>query len=241
MGQFRSDIMSIISTRIRRTIGLIISFASPAPTIFRFTWSGERTLPGQSWKNSVRRLPRGIPVQQGANGTPNIIRRSVISFMRRLILFVENVGLALCETSGLSFAQMHVSRAFDVDQERITRQGIVWCAAIHSRSTDIPKQKAALASVGRWRVREPGLACLSVEPIGREDVYCLTVPDTGNFMLANGVIVANCADESRYAAMSRPWTRMPEVPKPIRGADKMTLGEAWRLARPRSQSMGRIE
>jgi hypothetical protein len=49
------------------------------------------------------------------------------------------------------------------------------------------------------------------------------------------------ADESRYAAMSRPWTRMPEVPKPIRGADKMTLGEAWRLARPRSQSMGRIE
>jgi hypothetical protein len=49
------------------------------------------------------------------------------------------------------------------------------------------------------------------------------------------------ADESRYAAMSRPWTRMPEVPKPIRGADKMTLGEVWRLARPRSQSMGRIE
>jgi hypothetical protein len=51
----------------------------------------------------------------------------------------------------------------------------------------------------------------------------------------------HCGDAGRYAMMSRPWTRMPELPKPIRGADKMTLGEAWRLARPRSQSMGRIE
>jgi predicted phage terminase large subunit-like protein len=33
----------------------------------------------------------------------------------------------------------------------------------------------------------------------------------------------------------------PEEPAKLRGSKDMTLGEAWRLARPRSQSMGRIE
>jgi hypothetical protein len=39
-------------------------------------------------------------------------------------------------------------------------------------------------------------------------------------------------DETRYACMSRPWTRKPEVRMPIRGANEMTIAEAFRLANP---------
>ena len=43
-------------------------------------------------------------------------------------------------------------------------------------------------------------------------------------------------DELRYACMSRPWTRALDIPKPIRGADKMTMAEAWKLANPRERA-----
>ena len=40
----------------------------------------------------------------------------------------------------------------------------------------------------------------SVEEDGFEDVYCISVPSTGNF-LANGIVVKNC-DALRYAVCS---------------------------------------
>lgn len=50
----------------------------------------------------------------------------------------------------------------------------------------------------------------------------------------------HAGDDARYACMSRPWTRVADVVTPIRGADKMTLGEAWKLASPRPANVGRI-
>lgn len=40
----------------------------------------------------------------------------------------------------------------------------------------------------------------SVEEDGIEDVYCISVPKTGNFV-ANGIVIANC-DALRYAVCS---------------------------------------
>lgn len=40
----------------------------------------------------------------------------------------------------------------------------------------------------------------SIEEDGYEDVYCLSVPETGNFV-ANGMVIANC-DALRYAVCS---------------------------------------
>ncbi len=40
----------------------------------------------------------------------------------------------------------------------------------------------------------------SIEEDGFEDVYCLNVPETGNFV-ANGIVIANC-DALRYAVCS---------------------------------------
>ena len=48
--------------------------------------------------------------------------------------------------------------------------------------------------------------CVSVEDCPNEDVYCLTVPTTEMFCIEGGLLVHNCADETRYACMSRPIT-----------------------------------
>ena len=52
--------------------------------------------------------------------------------------------------------------------------------------------------------------CVSVENWGKADVYCLTVAKPHRFTVEGGLTVHNCADEIRYACMSRPWIR----PKP---------------------------
>jgi hypothetical protein len=52
-----------------------------------------------------------------------------------------------------------------------------------------------------------GPECITVSDAGHDDVYCLTVPETGSFELANGMIVANCADSVRYGCTSRPYSR----------------------------------
>jgi hypothetical protein len=42
------------------------------------------------------------------------------------------------------------------------------------------------------------LRVVSVEPAGKADVYCLTVPTTEAFCIEGGIVVHNCADEVRY-------------------------------------------
>lgn len=49
--------------------------------------------------------------------------------------------------------------------------------------------------------------CVSVENAGTADVYCIDEPETRAFTIEGGLIVHNCADEWRYAAMARPYTR----------------------------------
>lgn len=53
------------------------------------------------------------------------------------------------------------------------------------------------------RENAPGLYVVGVEPAGRADVYCLTVPTAGSFTLANGAVVHNCGDMVRYRVMAK--------------------------------------
>lgn len=102
---------------------------------------------------------------------------------------------------------------------------------------------AAIWSAQRaWRrggfAGEPArpVRCVSVERLTeRADVYCLTVPSLGRFAIEGGLIVANCADEWRYACMSRPWTPPARELKPKRRdmwADSEDEGsaDAWKVA-----------
>jgi hypothetical protein len=46
--------------------------------------------------------------------------------------------------------------------------------------------------------------CVRVEPAGKADVFCLVADGTHCFAVDGGLIVHNCYDEVRYAAMLRP-------------------------------------
>lgn len=65
--------------------------------------------------------------------------------------------------------------------------------------------------------------CVSVESAGRADVYCIDEPETRAFTISGGLIVHNCADEWRYACMSRPWTR-EAPPPPVADRSEEPLG-----------------
>ena len=58
----------------------------------------------------------------------------------------------------------------------------------------MPKQDAVAENAGVYS----GIA--SIEECESEDVYCISVPSTGNFV-ANGIVVRNC-DALRYAVCS---------------------------------------
>lgn len=80
---------------------------------------------------------------------------------------------------------------------------------IRSTSTWLKAVFIATPTVGKRR-------CVSVAPSASADVYCLTVPDTGDFCIEGGLIVSNCGDEWRYACMSRPYVKTKtEAPKPM--------------------------
>lgn len=52
----------------------------------------------------------------------------------------------------------------------------------------------------------------SIKYAGKADVYNLEVEETHDFAVENGVIVHNCADETRYFCMARPVPARLYVP-----------------------------
>lgn len=56
---------------------------------------------------------------------------------------------------------------------------------------------------------------------GKADVYNMEVEDTHDFIVQGGVVSHNCADEWRYACMSRPIKPVPREEPEIVGADPL--------------------
>ena len=73
------------------------------------------------------------------------------------------------------------------------------CVSVRVNSTDViatPDHKAHVA--GQWYEISEIPHAEEVTVAGKHDVYCLRVPSVGAFVLANGLVVANCGDETRY-------------------------------------------
>lgn len=117
--------------------------------------------------------------------------------------------------------------------DAITRLGNVWYAVMGFLPISTPRSKPVREFAGLRPAPSQGPVCLNVSEAGCEDVYCLTVPDTGNFELANGMIVSNCADSIRYGIMSRPWASATIIKlKPKRRGqwDDEEARESWKTA-----------
>jgi hypothetical protein len=120
-----------------------------------------------------------------------------------------------------------------VSRGLMTKREIAMSAGTISARIDTVGRKPALQTADL----KP-LVCLAVEFLKPQDVYCLTVPDVGCFLLGNGLIVSNCADTLRYGCMSRPWKAPPPRLAPatdsydraFRRSMRDDDGDSWRVA-----------
>lgn len=127
-------------------------------------------------------------------------------------------------TSGRSSAPTLASQPAGEQAKQTTCSGFVQSANAPSASGSTPLPRHAASNAGlSWQA----LRVLSVEPAGKADVYCLTVPSGQAFTIEGGISVHNCGDETRYACMARPVSRVPK-PRQLSGPKPFTLD--WVMA-----------
>jgi len=90
-----------------------------------------------------------------------------------------------------------------------------------------PSLNESRANIAATRARP--VLCVAVEEAGSEAVYCLTEPETNAFTIHGGIVVHNCADDWRYACMSRPWVRKKPDDKKADPFRPPTLGELTQM------------
>ncbi|MFP3859244.1 MAG: hypothetical protein ACLFUW_00330 [Bacteroidales bacterium] len=73
----------------------------------------------------------------------------------------------------------------------------------------------------------------SIKAEGHEDVFCITVPETGNFLVNEGIVVKNCLDAIRYALFTHLFGTDHQrlTPQDIEQMHKDALGGEWKLPR----------
>ena len=175
--------------------------------------------------------PHGTSQPQAGSGIRNTSKTSGSLFSGESTKPASIAERHSAPTTVAGSARMPASLPFAALQGWMTKGGSAPNAALDSVQTGIPGHSPALPDVQALPRRERGPVCLSLKDAGRADVYCLTVPATGSFLLANGSVVANCADSWRYACMSRPWlnSRKP-ILTPLDGykaANEDALRDRW--------------
>jgi len=203
-GNFTTDLSrkgatSIISTETEPTTTFSISnFSRVAGTFQNITLRETATRMFQRLRSL---LHNGIRAQKVLNGIGNninsIVERPYTGGLPKL------VGIAAGNSSEAFdryIAQITANRPIDAKQKPTTSSGAVpfvgkssWLiSTIQAR----PAHSVAVASLGVKRV----------DPAGFSDVYCLNARLTHCFVLSNGVIVHNCADEARYRCLTKRHT-----------------------------------
>jgi hypothetical protein len=111
-----------------------------------------------------------------------------------------------------------------------------------------PPAKSAAGPISSWlraglkvniALGLAGLArCVSVEEAGKADVFCLSMEE-GHFTIEGGIVVSNCADEWRYAHMSRP---MPAFkPEPKKWKNPLTMDNMAPIVVPKNQTVSILD
>jgi hypothetical protein len=170
----------------------------------------------------------GISRQRAEHGIASTIQRLVKLSIGASPEFASNAAPVSKAYITSVFARTLARPRGDALPVPMMRTASVRYAQGASASIVTRKSRPAPENAAASPALAPGPMCLDVRDAGRADVYCLTVPDTGNFELANGAIVANCADSVRYACMARPIITRPTLELPMRGIQQLTMGELWR-------------
>lgn len=187
--------------------------------------------PENIWTKSGTRQQHGTNLLLADNGTVTITSRLLTNYTNESASLAVTAGQWLNLTIPESSAPTNASRLFGGPAGGTMKSASVGYAVRNLQSTATQRPRTAPANVVQKQAPEQELVCLSVNDAGIADVYCLTVPDTGNFTLANNAIVANCADQTRYACMSRPWIPdqiIEQVETDVWGRRK-TTANSWKI------------
>lgn len=219
---------STISTTTAATI------ASQISNVFRrksISEEGtERLLRRALWSTSKRQSrlrERGMVAPKVCGGINRTMSETLICFTRSSQSSATNAGWDSRQEKAGS-VPTNASRHGGARRGPTTKPGFARYAGRNTRSIVTRGRSTVRGLAVASPAAENGLVCREVSLAGRADVYCITVPSTGNFALANGAIVSNCADSVRYGIMSRPWT----PPDPAKRAGKTDKWDAAFNARP---------
>jgi len=140
-----------------------------------------------------RRPEYGMGAKRGKNGTKSNMKNIAEKHcVKRLLKYVGTVAKNFWGVSGLCIARTVVKLLIDAKPKPTTLNGNVSTAENPIPLVSIMEQKPVRG------VAQKSLGVKRVEDVGFSDVYCLNANLTHCFVLANGVIVHNCADEVRY-------------------------------------------
>lgn len=194
---------------IFRMVGTSIMWTATPPTTSPTTSSAFRPL--ITWAGSTAPRPQSVAGKTSKRPGPQL----------RSGMAAKRAGRGIRGNSSNTSARLWISGCL----RRVTSAA----AGIGFPLPESSKENTAVVRARRVR-------CASVERLSeRADVYCITVPETGCFAIEGGLLVSNCADEWRYACMSRPWTRKPKNDsKPDKWARLSKRqnqgGRSWRVA-----------
>jgi hypothetical protein len=197
MGLYQKDVKSIINIMTVPAIKLRIWNCCLAGNIASTTPKGDSWGPLES---NILRRPKLLRLRGMDRLKVNTgIQSTMIDIVAKLLpaLQISRVPIVASPfkqgTEGKKepFARMSVNQLTDAPVASTIKNAVVPSVIQHLRSIVTQNKRRVDMSVD-------GLSVVSVQPAGWADVYCLTVPDGQRFAIEGGIIVHNCADETRY-------------------------------------------
>jgi len=198
------------------------SATSPKGSTFITLMGTEQTTPQRIWKQCLttitcltgiltfygktgsmlsslqKRVPQsGTEAKLEETGTGNSMKGISTYYTKLWASCAKYAGSLAKKSEGENFAVTPVSLGPQERKKTTTRKSVAWFARRVFCATN-------MESNNRLAAKNAQQVCVKIEPAGKADVYCLTVPKTGCFSICGGILVKNCYDAMRYGLASRP-------------------------------------
>jgi len=197
--QSQKDLVSTISTVTEQTTTSTISNSFNRVNIFKSITL--RAIATRMYQRLVKRHGYGMEAKKESTGTKN----NTINIVQPLCVrrLVKTAGIAVRNSLGAfvrSIARIIAGLHIDAKRGQIISSEYALYAENALLLINIIQTKPAPAVV------VGSLAVKRVEQAGFSDVYCLDAHLTHCFVLANGTIVHNCGDETRYRVLAKTYS-----------------------------------
>ncbi len=173
--------------------------------------------------------PNGIKARPEESGRRSIMTRKFeISFSRIAKWYADSAALHILRGFIMPhFAPISASQNGEEPRVVMMRFELASLVSESLKPTSTVQLKHAAKRVAQKANQLP--RCVRIESVQRGETFCLDTPSPHSFLLANGIVVHNCYEQTRYVCMSRPWIE-DEPQQPIDTVYKYqnpTINDLW--------------